>query len=56
MFVLAIFYRLQLFFFGFAISAAGLVAAGMMAAMLDDPAPNVADGAEADPRQVIASD
>lgn len=54
MFFLAIFYRLQLFFFGFAVSAAGLVGAGMMAAMLDDAAPDLAD--RADPQQVIASD
>ncbi len=56
MFILAIFYRLQLFFFGFAISAAGLVAAGMMAAILDTPAPDLAGPQGASPRHVIASD
>ena len=56
MFILAIFYRLQLFFFGFAISAAGLVAAGMMAAVLETPPPDWANGAGGDPRQVVASD
>jgi hypothetical protein len=56
MFILAIFYRLQLFFFGFAISAAGLVAAGMMAAVFNEPSPDWADRGQGDPRAVIVSD
>ena len=56
MFFLAIFYRLQLFFFGFAVSAAGLVAAGMMSTMVDDPSPNLAGEEAAEPRHFVSSD
>lgn len=38
MFIVAIFYRLQLFFFAFAIAAAGLVGAGMVSGMSQDNA------------------
>jgi len=38
MFIVAIFYRLQLFFFAFAIAAAGLVGAGMVSGMADNNA------------------
>ena len=38
MFIVAIFYRLQLFFFAFAIAAAGLVGAGMVSGMSQDSA------------------